>query len=61
MLNTYRVYTLKLAEYLTARGHVIVKTIQDVKKTDFLNWLFEDTPKLRKDIDEYQEERHRNL
>lgn len=54
MENTYRVYTLKLAEHLTAKGHKIIKVVQDIKKPNFMNWLFENTPALVEDIEKYQ-------
>lgn len=57
----YRVFTLKLAEYLTGKGFKIIRTVQDCKKPEFLNWFFEATPELIAAIDEYQERRHRNL
>lgn len=49
----YRVYTIKLARYLTDKGFKIIRTTQDVKKPDFLNWYFENTPDLEKAIKNY--------
>lgn len=52
-MNEYRVYTIRMAHYLTAKGFKILRTTQDVKKPQFLNWYFENTPELSTAIDEY--------
>ena len=49
----YRVYTIRLAHYLTSKGFAILRTTQDVKKPEFLNWYFEKTPELEAAIAEY--------
>lgn len=53
MDNLFRVYTMKMARYLTLKGFTIIKTAQDLKKPELLNWFFEDTEELHKAIDEY--------
>lgn len=53
MNNLYRVYTIRMAHYLTEKGFEIVRTSQDVKKPQFLNWYFEYTPELQAAINEY--------
>ena len=53
MNELFRVYTMKMAKYLTQKGFKYVKTVQDVKKPDFYNWYFEKTPELLAAIDEY--------
>ena len=52
-MNEFRVYTMKLARYLTDKGFKYIRTSQDVKKPDFINWHFEDTPELRACVEEY--------
>lgn len=55
----YRVYTIRLARYLTDKGFKIVRTTQDVKKPEFINWLFEDSEELQNAIAEYQASRNK--
>ena len=57
MKNLYRVYTLRMARYLTAQGFAFVKTSQDVKNPQFMNWYFEATPELVAAIDKYMSEK----
>lgn len=52
-MKIYRVYTIRMAHYLTDKGFVILRTSQDVKKPEFLNWYFADTPELRKAVKDY--------
>lgn len=52
-MNEYRVYTIRMAHYLTAKGFKILRTTQDVKKPQFLNWYFEYSTELQNAIDEY--------
>lgn len=52
-MNEYRVYTIRMAHYLTAKGFKVKRTSQDVKKPEFLNWYFDATPELIAAIDEY--------
>lgn len=54
----YRVYTIRLAHYLTEKGFTILRTTQDVKKPEFLNWYFEKTPELELAIAEYLAAKH---
>lgn len=53
MNNEYRVYTIRLARYLTDKGFNINRTTQDVKRPDYFNWYFDNTPELVKAIEEY--------
>ena len=53
MEQLFRVYTIKMARYLTLKGFKFVKTTQDLKKPNYLNWYFELTPELQAAIDEY--------
>lgn len=54
----YRVYTIKLAKYLTNKGFRFTRTAQDLKKPEFLNWFFENTPELAAAIDDYKAENY---
>ena len=53
MEELFRVYTIKMARYLTLKGFKYVKTVQDIKKPQFLNWYFEKTPELLAAVDEF--------
>lgn len=46
-MKTYRVYTIKLARYLTEKGFKIEGTTQDVKNPKLINWFFADSEQLR--------------
>lgn len=46
-MKTIRIYSKRLAEYLTARDFKILKVIQDISRPTFSNWIFEDTFELR--------------
>ena len=35
-----RVYTLSMCEFLQEKGFEPVKTLPDLRRPDFLNWLF---------------------
>lgn len=52
-MSKYRVYTIRLARYLTEKGYRIIGTTQDLKNPDFINWFFEDTPELLQAVEEY--------
>lgn len=60
-MNEYRVYTIRLARYLTERNFKIVRTVQDVKFPKFVNWMFEYSRELEAAIEEYEREKHANL
>ena len=47
------IYTRKMALYLINKGFKILRTVPDVKKPNFYNWVFEDTPELQTAISEY--------
>jgi len=57
-----RIYTLKLADYLTKKGFNYISIVQDLVRPGLKNWLFEDTPELELAIQEYKKMRedHRN-
>lgn len=48
----YRVYTRKLAALLRAKGFELLGIDKDYKHPGYDNYLFEDSPELRKVIDE---------
>lgn len=52
-MNLYRVYTIRMCEYLTMRGFHYVSIVQDVKNPKYKNWLFEDTADLREAINQF--------
>lgn len=54
----YRVYTIALARYLTNKGFQILRTAQDVKKPEFMNWFFANTDELQKAIKQYTIDRN---
>ena len=49
-INYYRVYTRKLAAQLRAKGFKLLGIDNDYKYPGYDNYLFEDTPELRKEI-----------
>ena len=56
-MNEYRVYTIRLARYLTERNFRITRTVQDIKSPKYINWMFEYSPELVAAIEEYEKER----
>lgn len=56
-MNEYRVYTIRLARHLTARGFRILRTVQDIKNPQYINWMFEYSNELVAAIDEYEKMR----
>lgn len=52
-MKEYRVYTIRMAHYLTDKGFKILRTSQDVKKPHFLNWYFENSAELQAAINDY--------
>ena len=52
-MNEYRVFTLKMTTYLTERGFRYIKVVQDVKKPNYLNWIYEATPELMNAVAAY--------
>lgn len=50
----FRVYSLRLANYLTKRGFSYNSMCQDVIRKERHNWLFTNTPELQKAINEFQ-------
>lgn len=49
-----RIYTRSLAEYLTSKGFLYIRIVQDIKNPKFQNWIFEDTPELHEAIKEFK-------
>ena len=56
-MKTIRIYSKRLAEYLTARDFKILKVIQDISRPTFSNWIFEDTFELRETMREYSQKK----
>lgn len=52
MDNTFKVFTRKLAIKLREQGFQIVNTVINSKKPQFDIYCFEDTPELRKAVEE---------
>lgn len=52
-----RIYTYKLADYLTKRGFNYISIVQDLVRPGYKNWLFADTPELEEAIQEYKSAR----
>lgn len=50
-INFYRVYTRRLAAQLRAKGFKLIGIDKDYKHPGYDNYLFEDCPKLRKEIE----------
>lgn len=53
--NEYCCKRWRLLTYLVERGFTPVKTIPDCNRTDFKNWIFDNSPELEATIDEYFE------
>lgn len=51
-INYYRIYTRRLAAQLRAKGFELLGIDKDYKHPGYDNFLFEDTPELRKAIQE---------
>lgn len=56
-MKTIRIYSKRLAEYLTARDFKILKVIQDISRPTFSNWIFKDTFELRETMREYSQKK----
>ena len=52
-MKTIRIYSKRLAEYLTTRDFKILKVVQDISKPNFSNWIFESTPELQEAMRDY--------
>lgn len=53
-MNEIRIYTKKLAEYLTERGFYSTRTVQSITNPKYKNWMFKDSPELRAILSEYR-------
>ena len=51
----FRVYTLRLANFLQAQGFLALRIVPDQKHKGFSNWLFEDSIEVRQAVKDYQE------
>lgn len=56
-MKLYRVYTLSMLFHLTELGFHYVSIVQDIKKPNYNNWMFEDTPELRQAITDFTNSR----
>lgn len=56
-MKTIRIYSRRLAERITENGIEIVRVVPDVAHPKFVNWIFEDTPELRQEMEKYSKER----
>ena len=52
-MNEYRIYTKRMAEYLTAKGFEILQIVPSVLNPKYKNWIFKDSPELQLAITEY--------
>ena len=52
--SLFRVYTLRLANFLQAQGFTALEIVPDQKHKGFLNWLFEDSAELREAVNGYR-------
>ena len=50
-INYYRVYTRRLAAQLRAKGFELIGIDKDYKHPGYDNYLFEDSPELREEIE----------
>jgi len=50
-INYYRVYTRRLAAQLRAKGFKLLGIDSDYKHPGYDNYLFEDCPELRKEVE----------
>lgn len=46
----------RMLTYLIERGFTPIKTIPDVMRTDYKNWIFENSPEFEAAVSEYFEE-----
>lgn len=60
-MKEYRVYTKRLAEYLSSQGFEILKIVPCVTNPKFKNWIFEDTQELQTAISIYTASLHKNV
>ena len=56
-METSRIDSRRLAERITENGIEIVRVVPDVTHPKFVNWIFEDTPELRQEMEKYSKER----
>lgn len=56
-MKTIRIYSRRLAEKITENGIEFIRVVPDVAHPKFVNWIFEDTPELRQEMEKYSEER----
>lgn len=56
-MKTIRIYSRRLAERITENGIEFIRVVPDVAHPKFVNWIFEDTPELRQEMEKYSKER----
>lgn len=52
-MKTIRIYTRRMALFIKSKGIEPLGTVPDVNKPNFLNWIFEDTNKVRDAMAEF--------
>lgn len=52
-MNEYRCYSYRLCKYLTDKGFRYTRVIQDIRKPEFLNWMFDWTSELQSELEIY--------
>lgn len=52
-MKTIRIYTRRMMLFIRSKGLAPIETVQDENKPELLNWIFEDTPKVRDAMAEY--------
>lgn len=43
----------RMLTWLMQRGYKPIRTIPDVKRTDYFNWVFQNTPEFEQDVEIY--------
>ena len=56
-MKTIRIYSRRLAEKITENGIEFIRVVPDAAHPKFVNWIFEDTPELRQEMEKYSKER----
>lgn len=52
-MKTIRIYTRRMALFIKSKGIEPLGTVPDENKPNFLNWIFEDTNKVRDAMAEF--------
>ena len=56
-MKTIRIYSLRKKKKITEHGIEFIRVVPDVAHPKFVNWIFEDTPELRQEMEKYSKER----